>query len=252
MNNNQMRISRISNLSKGKIKGVSFFERIFLKLSGYFDGKRSLPRENSSGEWISPHIDREVRSFDEFSSRIWGHLQIEEEGDYAHLGELMDSLIHTRAQLKDAETALEEASGHENTPDVIRKHGESRLTEEQVIARRVREKENRLAPFKAKVDSLRNKLSAEIDSFSQLFNKIIEDNNSTRMICNRVKDHLHQRIDVYWNAALLKHSDNKMPVIPCVVVSSNAEEAYMEPHKPIMKRAELLSQSLSEDEKEAA
>lgn len=253
MKNDQMKNSRISKLSKGKVKGVGFFEKIGLKIAGFIDGRRSLPRENPVGGWNSPHLDREVRSYDEFSSRMWGHLQIEEESAYAHLGELMDSLVHTRTLLKKAEYELEEAARGEKSVDTSRRYGESKLTEGQVIARRANERAKRLTPLKARVSSLQNKLSGEIDEFSTLRNRILEDNNSTRMICNRVRDHLHQRMDVYWNAALRKHPDNaRMPVVPCIQVESRAEAVYMEPHTLLMQRAELLSQILSDDEKEAA
>ena len=249
----KMKNSRISKLSKGKVKGVRFSEKIGLKIAGYIDGKKSLPRENSSGDWISPHLDREVRSYDEFASCMWGHLQIEEEAAYAHLGELMDSLVHTRTLLEEAKADLKEAAEHEKTADTSRRHGEGKLTEAQVAARRANERAKRLTPLKARVNLLQNKLNSETDEFSELRNRILEDNNSIRMICNRVKDHLHQRMDVYWNAALRKHPDNtRMPAIPCVEVASRAEGVYMEPHKLLMQRAELLSQTLSADEKEVA
>lgn len=248
-----MKTSRISKLSKGKVKGVGFFEQLGLKIAGFIDGRRSLPREDPVSGWASPHLDREVRSYDEFASRMWGHLQIEEETAYAHLGELMDSLVHTRSLLEEAELELEEAVKDEKSVDTSRKYGESKLTEGQVIARRANERAKRLAPLKSRVSSLQSKLSSEIDEFSRLRNRILEDNNSTRMICNRVKDHLHQRMDVYWNAALRKHPDNaRMPVIPCVEVKSRAEAVYLEPHMLLMQRAESLSQTLSDDEKEAA
>lgn len=253
MKSTQMKNSRISKLSKGKVKNIGFFERIGLKIAGYIDGKGSLPREDPSGNWLSSHLDKEVRSYDEFASRMWGRLQIEEAAAYAHLGELMDSLAHTRTLLEDAKTDLEEAAEHEKTAGASRKHGESRLAEAQVAARRANEQAKRLAPLKSRVSFLQSKFTAEIDEFSKLRNKILEDNNSTRMICNRVKDHLHQRMDVYWNAALRKHPDNtRMPAIPCVEVASRAEGVYMEPHKLLMQRAELLSQKLSDDKKEAA
>lgn len=63
-----IRKGRISKLSKGKVKGIG------LKIAGRIDGSRNLPRECGDGHWISPHLDREVRSYDEFSSRMWGHL----------------------------------------------------------------------------------------------------------------------------------------------------------------------------------
>ena len=37
MKNNQMKNSRISKLSKGKVKGVGFFEKVSLKIAGFID-----------------------------------------------------------------------------------------------------------------------------------------------------------------------------------------------------------------------
>ena len=249
----QMKDSRISKLGKGKVKGIGFFEGILLKITGRIDGARNLPRECGDGNWLSPHLDREVRSYDEFSSRMWGQLQIEEEDEYAHLGVLIDSLVHTKSQLESAEADLAAALSYEVGVDTSRKHGESKLTDAQVTARRANERAKRLAPLRKRVSDLQSKLVAEEDEFSALRNKIIEDNNSTRMICARVKDHLLQRMDVYWNSAMLKHSENaRMPAVPSIEVTSRAEDIYMEPHKALMQRAELLSQSLSKEEKEAA
>lgn len=248
MKNTQQKKARIINLRRGKVKRIGLFEKLWLKIAGYFDGKRNLPRESDSG-WISPHMDKEVRSYDEFSSQMWGRLQVEEEEDYARLGQLMDSIAHTKSLLDEAEDSLEEAEAREKETDTSRKKGESKLTDAQVMARRSNEKAKRLAPFKGRVSSLQSKLTSEIDEFSQLRNKIIEDNNSTRMICNRVKDHIYQRLDIYWNAALRKHSGKaQMPVIPCVMVASRSEEVYMEPHKILMQKAEMVSKDLSNDE----
>lgn len=253
MKNNKLRTSRISKLRKGKVKGVGFFEGIRLKIVGRIDGSRNLPRECGDGRWISPHLDREVRSYDEFSSRMWGRLQIEKEQEYARLGELMDSLAHTRKQIESVEDDLSAVLSHEGDADTSRRHGEGKLTDAQVTARRANEKAKRVAPLRNRVSALQEKLVTEAEEFSALRNKIIEDNNSTRMICDRVKDHLFQRMDVYWNSALLKHSENaRMPAVPSIEVTSRAEAVYMEPHKALMQRAELLSQSLSKEEKEAA
>lgn len=253
MKNKQMRNSRISKLSKGKIKGIGFFEGIGLKIRGRIDGSRNLPRECDDGRWCSPHLDRETRSYDEFSCKMWGQLQIEEEDEYARLGALMDSIRNTLVQLETAKADLKEALTYEGTHDTSRKHGENKLTDAQVAARRANERAKRLAPLRSRISTLQKKLVAEVDEFSFLRNKIIEDNNSTRMICARVRDHLLQRMDVYWNSAMFKHSENaRMPVVPSIEVTSRAEAVYMEPHQALMQRAELLSQSLSKEEKEAA
>lgn len=253
MKKNRLTETRISCLHKGKLKGVGFFEKIGLKIRGRIDGSRNLPRECDDGRWCSPHLDREVRSYDEFSSKMWGQLQIEEEDEYARLGALMDSIRNTMVQIETAKTDLKEALSYEGTYDTSRKHGESKLTDAQVAARRANERAKRLAPLRSRISTLQNKLAAEVDEFSSLRNKIIEDNNSTRMICARVRDHLLQRMDVYWNSAMRKHSENaRMPAVPSTEVTSRAEATYMEPHKVLMQRAELLGQSLSKEEKEVA
>lgn len=57
------------------------------------------------------------------------------------------------------------------------------------------------------------------------------------------------RIDTYWNAVLRKHPNNSMmPVVSSVEVSSRAEEVYMQPHRGLMQKAELLKQTLSSGE----
>lgn len=248
MKNEQLKKSRVSNLYKGKVKDISFFEKIALKIAGYTDGKRGLPRDGTIG-WMSPRLDKEAHSYDEFASRMWGRLQVEEEENYARLGELMDSIAHIKVLLAEAKDELDGTEERESTVNTLRKKGEGKLTDAQVAARRSNERTKRLAPIKGRVSSLQSKLTSEIDEFSRLRNKIIEDNNSTRMICNRVKDHIYQRLDIYWNAALRKHSDKeKMPVIPCVEVTSRSEAVYMEPHKNLMQKADLLSKELSNDE----
>lgn len=253
MKKSKMTGNRISWLHKGKLKGIGFFEGIVLKIRGRIDGSRNLPRECGDGHWLSPHLDREIRSYDEFSDTMFGQLQFEKQDEYERLGTLMDSLALTRSQLASAEADLAAALSMESGVDTSRKHGESKLTDAQVAARRANERDKRLAPLRRRVSELQSKLVEESDKFSTLRNKIIEDNNSTRMICARVRDHLLQRMDVYWNSAMLKHSENaRMPVVPSIEVTSRAEEIYMEPHKALIQRAELLSKSLSKEEKEAA
>ena len=65
-----------------------------------------FPRDGASG-WMSPHLDKEIRSYDEFASQMC-RLQVEEEEDYARLGELMDSIAHTKSLLDEAKLLLTE------------------------------------------------------------------------------------------------------------------------------------------------
>lgn len=253
MKNKTLKDTRVSSLKKGKVKGVGFFESIPLKIAGRIDGRRGLPRENDNGQWVSPHIEKEVRSYDEFSSRMWGQLQIEEEAAFARLGELMDSVVHIKSQLDTAKSELDEASAGEGMVNNSRKHGESKLTDAQVAARRSNERTKRLSPIRSRVSSLQAKLTSEIDEFSAVRAKIVEDNNSTRMVCNRVRDHLYQRLAIYWNSALRKHTErSKMPVVPCVDIIFNSEEVYMKPHIELMQKAELLSETIKKESEEVA
>ena len=251
MKNNGLKKPRSSQLKKENVKGVGLFEGIALKIVGHIDGERSLPRKTPSGDWISPHLDREIRSYDEFASRIWGRLQIENETAYVHLGELIDAIVDTQALLEDAKSDLERA--YENTADTARRYGESRLTESQVSARRAHERMKRLASLKSRVSALQSKRTSELDELSSLRSTIFENNNSTRMVCNSVQNHLRQRMDVYWNAVLCKHPDSAgMPAIPCVEIASRAEDVYMELHKSLEQRAEQISRTFSGNKKEAA
>lgn len=250
MKNNKVKASkRIEN----KLRGIGFFEGIRLKTAGRIDGSRNLPRECGNGHWSSPYIDRELHAFYEFSSKIWAHLQIEEEDEYASLGELTDSLTYTKSELQSAEADLAAALVRNEKSDASRRSGESRLTDAQVKARRNHERAKELEPLRNHIDILQNKIVNAVDELSVLRNKIIEDNNSTSMICTKVKNHLLQRLDVYWNAALSKQLENtKMPAVPSIEINSCAETVYMEHHKALMQKAEILIREIYKDEKEAA
>lgn len=251
MKKNKLRATRISKLSKGKVKGIGFIEGIGLRIAGRIDGKRGLPRKHGGSGWNSPRLDRELRSFDEFSSRMWGLLQIEVEDEYARLDELMDSIKHVQEQLKSAKEELEKALSDDKTPSTARKHGESKLTDAQVAARRATEKAQRLAPLKSRVSSFQSKLASETNELNTLRSRIIEQNNSTRMICTRVWEHLLQRIDVYWGSAMRKHPEkDQMPVVPSIEAKNDAERIYMGPHKKVLDAAEALSQALSNERRE--
>ena len=251
MENRQSKKIRINMLEKRSLPDLGFFEKIRLWIRGRFDGAMGLPREASPDIWTSPHIDKEFRSLNELESLQWGRLQIEEQDEYAHLGELMDLVLQTNSQLEEARQELSAAMSQEKSYDTSRKQGEGKLTDAQVAARRAKEREKRLSVLKNRIESLRGKLASEITEFSELRNKIVEDCNSTRAICNRVRDHVWQRLDVYWHAAMRRHPDRvKMPVTPNLEFAPHAEEEYMKPHKALMERAEQLNMSLSHDGRE--
>lgn len=242
--------AQLSALNKAKTKRIGLFEKSLLKIAGYKDGKRNLPCEGPLG-WMSPHIDIEIRSYDEFAGRVWGRLQVENAESYTHLSELMDSIVNTKSLIDKARSELNEAREKEILTNNLRKKGEEHLNDEQIKVRRSNELEKKLAPLKENITTLQNKLKSDVDELSHLHGAIVENENSYRMVCYRVKSHIYRRLDIYWQGSMRKHRDKaRMPAVPSVEITSRSEEAYMEPHKELMRRAELLSAELSKAEED--
>lgn len=240
-------ISRITSLHKGKVKSLGLFETLKMKLLGWLDGRRGLPREDDEHGWRSPHLDREVRAYEEFCGRMWGGLQIESETAYARMGDMLDKIAQTERLLGEAMEKLKASIQLENATGIERKNGEERLTDAQVKSRREKEKAARLSPAKNHVASLENTLSTSLQELFAARNDVREKENSTRMVCARVMEHTAQRLDVYWHSALKKHPEHdSMPVIPCVELKNDAERIYMEAHRSLLQKTEALLNSSSE------
>lgn len=255
----KMRKQRYKKVNTGKGKKVGFFESIGLKIKGFCDGRKGFPRQTDKDDWYSPFMNQEVNSFEEFCSHTWGSLQIENEGEYARLKELMDGIRQKKGLLEaaraDLAVAVAVATKRENDSESSRKKGEDKLTDTQIRARRKAEKEKKLAPVKSKVAGLEQELKNAEEAFSDLHSKLVEDDNTTRLICHRVRDHVLMRLDVYWNSVLRRHPDGaSMPVVPVLELKDEAEEAYLRPHKELMKRAAAIHDAIQDEaaEKEVA
>lgn len=243
----KMRKQRYKKVNTGRGKKVGFFESIGLKIKGFCDGRKGFPRQTDKNDWFSPFMNQEVNSFGEFCSHTWGSLQIENEGEYACLEELMDGIRQKKGLLEVAKSDLAVAAKRENDSESARKKGEDNLTDAQIRARRKAEKEKKLAPVKKKVAGLEQELKNEEEAFSALHSKLVEDDNTTRLICHRVRDHVLMRLDVYWNSALRRHPDGaSMPVVPVIELENEAEEAYLSLHKVLMKRAAVIRDAIQD------
>lgn len=248
MNREKMRKQRHKKVNNGKGKKVRFVESINLKIKGFNDGRKGFPRQTDKGEWYSPFMNQEVNSFKEFCSHTWGSLQIENEGEYARMEELMDDIRQKKSLLEAVKTDLAVVVKKENDSESARKRGEDKLTDVQVRARRKAEKDKKLAPVKSKVTLLEQELKDAEKAFSDLHSNLVEDDNTTRLICHRVKDHILMRLDVYWNVALRHHPDGaSMPVVPELELKDEAEEVYLRPHKELMKRAATIHDTIRDE-----
>lgn len=251
----KMRKQRYKKVNTGKGKKVGLFESIGLKIKGFCDGRKGFPRQTDKDNWYSPFMNQEVNSFEEFCSHTWGNLQIENEGEYARLEKLMDGICQKRVLLEAARTDLAVAIKRENELGSVRKRGEDKLTDALVRVRRKAEKDKKLAPVKSKVAGLEQELKDDEETFSDLHSKLGEDDNTTRLICHRVRNHVLMRLDVYWNSALRCHPDGaSMPVVSALELEDEAEEAYLRPHKELMKRAAAIHDAIRDEaaEKEVA
>ncbi len=255
VNREKMRKQRYKKVNTGKGKKVGFFESVGLKIKGFCDGRKGIPRQTDKDDWFSPFMNQEVNSFEEFCSHTWGSLQIENEGEYARLEELMDGIRQKKRLLEAAKADFAVAATRENDSEFARKKGEDNLTDAQIRARRKAEKEKKLAPVKKKVAGLEQELKNAEEAFSALHSKLVEDDNTTRLICHRVRNHILIRLDVYWNSALRRHPDGaSMPVVPVIELEDEAEEAYLSLHKVLMKRAAAIRDAIQDEaaEKEVA
>ena len=255
VNREKMRKQRYKKVNTGKGKKVSFFEAIVLKIKGFCDGRKGFPRQTDMDDWYSPFMSQEVNSFKEFCSHTWGSLQIENEGEYARLEKLMDGIRQNKRLLEAAKADFAVAVKRESDSEYARKRGEDKLTDTQIQARRKAEKEKKLAPVKSKVAGLEQELKDAEEAFSDLHSKLVEDNNTTRLICHRVRDHVLMRLDVYWNSALRRHPEGaSMPVMPVLELKDEAEEEYLNLHKVLMKRAAAIHDAIQDEaaEKEVA
>lgn len=255
MNREKMRKQRHKKVNTGKGKKVGFFESIGLKIKGFCDGRKGFPRQTDEKDWYSPFMNQEVNSFEEFCSHTWSSLQIENEEEYARLEELMDGIRQKRGFLEAARANLSAADKWESDSESIRKKGEDKLTDAQIRARRKAEKEKKLAPLKNKAAGLEQELKEAEEAFADIQSKLVEDDNTTRLICHRVRDHILMRLDVYWNSALRHHPDGaSMPVVPMLELKDEAEEAYLRLHKELMKRAAAIHDAIQGEaaEKEVA
>lgn len=238
-----------SQLRKRSVQGIGLLERLPLICRGRGDGRQGLPRESAQGQWESPFIAREVGAYNEFASKMWAHFQLHQEDSYHRLASSLDTIAQTEAALAQAREALEDASCQEC--GTFRKPGEAALPDSQVRVRREKEHAKSLAPVKARVASIQAQLDEQKEDVSTVYNQILEAHTTMSMVIEKQKQHLEQRLAVYWAAALGRHPENaRMPAIPDIPIPPAVEEAYLQKHEMLMARARALM-GLGQEEKEA-
>ena len=212
-------------LTAGKPRRLGLAETLLLKRAGAADGRNGMPRETAPDQWTSSLISKEISAYEEFCSRVWGEQQVKLHWAHARCDSLVDDILDLTAKISEARAALPP----EEPPALSRrKRGEEELSEAQVEARRGREATKRAAQSRAGLVRLTQTRDERLAELSLLHGFITESGNAARLVCQRVRDHTRQRLNVYWRAALRVHPDNgRMPAAIDPLGSSDAERTYL-------------------------
>lgn len=226
-------------LARGKARRIGWLEAIPLKLAGHRDGTRGLPKKDDAGEWASAVLSRESHSFKEFCDRTWGRLQIDLAEQFSRLGYLAEEAERLENRLEEIREELEKAEGNTTSDSLAERHrGEELLSENQIKHRRTRENERRLQPYRSARRTIETRLRECLQEAIAIRSEITEANNATRLICERVMDHTRQRLDVYWQSALVSHPEGeRIPAVPSVRLVPEAELVYFQQHRPFLEDA---------------
>ena len=238
-------------LIRGKTPGIRLFEKWQLVRQGIKDGASELVRPVSGKEWSSSFISRESNSLNEYCDKVWGLLQIDNLEILCRLGELSEDMEECSRQIGEINERIETMTEAQTGEAISRKRGEEALSEGQVKERRARERAKRLAPLYLKKSRLEERISEGFEEASILRNRMMENCNSARMVCERSRAHTYQRIDVYWHAAMLTSPSSKdMPVVPAVELSPKAEETYFRNHDALLRETDERLRSIAGSLKE--
>lgn len=244
MNKSNLHNKRLQSLNKGKTKSLGPVEKITMTYAGRIDGKKNLLRCNENGIWQSSTLKQEVDSYEEFCAEQMGKLKLQEEDEFKKLNILFDQVIPLRKKLLESKNLLRNAMDEE-VDLTSRKEGEDNLTEVQVTARRNREREESLRPFKDAVSKYDKELSNTVESIFTSLSQIKESFDSTVKITNRILQHSQRRIDVYWHSAIRYISE--LPALPNITFSNMSEQSFADHYEKLVEKAENLRLELASE-----
>lgn len=244
MNHKKVYQKRLQSLDKGKAKSLGPVEKLTMRYAGWVDGKHGLLRCSQNGDWQSSVLKQEVDSYEEFCAGQMGRLKFEEEDEFKKLNILFDTVVPLKTNLTAAKQVLKNALA-EDVDLTRRKEGEESLTEVQVAARRNREREESLLPFKRAVAESEKALSDTIEAIFTSLSQVTESFDSAAKITNRVLQHHQRRIDVYWRSAMRHVPD--LPALPNVTFTNNSEQEFSKHYQQVVQRAEKLRLALASE-----
>lgn len=182
---------------------IGVVESWSMRWRGLRDGRLGLPRPTSSGEWSSPLIEQELSQFGEFTQRIWQRCEEITADRYVEISKLQLHLSQLKIRF-DGVADDQYYRGEENIDPIIIKS--RRQKERSAVA----EMEIRLV---------------------ELIQQVAKTENQAKLICERQRCRVAQRLASYLMGCFKTHPDSKkIPTSPPVLYSQG-EEIYTAQHK---------------------
>ena len=215
----------------GRTRRPGVLERLYLVVAGWLDGVHRIVRACPDGTWSSPLLRREEDALKEYSSKVWGVEQTRMKKYHAEARRLLADIAKEEHKKKELEALR---ASYDESYFCSRRHGEERLTEEQVRARRGREAASRTEALLTELNDAETLLVQYSQELSWLHSVISGAETEPKMICTRALDHTNQRIDIYWRAVLYRHPEReRMPAVPQLLHETDAEQISTEANRAL-------------------
>lgn len=238
---------QIRNLKKGKTKSLGLIETLAMKYAGWSDGRKNLLKCSEGGVWQSSRLKGEIDSYEEYCGVLFGQLKFESEDTFNNVNMLLDKTEILQKRLVISQKELEEELSRKTNVNE-RKFGEDELTDEQIVTRRMRERNNHLGSFRRRVEETKDGIEKTCEEIFNLLGELGESYDSTCKIANRLLQHCQRRVDVYWRSAM--HQNESLPPVPNVVFTDNSERKFRSHYEDVKRRGELLKEQLRLSDKE--
>ena len=206
-------------------------ESFLVKKHGTADGRKGLPKQTESGTWCSPWMKKEEAAYEESCSKAWGYLQLSLTEEYTLIGRLLDQAERIEGEV--AQLMAQKPEKPSASELTYRMKGEESLSEDQVRRRRNRDYAKKASRYGAHTAELKAQIMETRKKLEEVMNYVLEVCKGTKMCCERVRNHVIQRRNLYWESAYVNHARKAdMPAFPDPVpLTSVSETKYMAQHK---------------------
>ena len=209
---------------------LGFFPRIALRIRGRKDGKQGLPSTAESGTITSPHIAWEQNVMETFAAQKFAEHEMAISRCIEEV-ERIDLVIDNIKDKVSAKVSSEPPNPTEDELGAVLKQ-EQGAPPAVIRARRQNEWSKKNAAYYSELRLLKGKLDALQEQRAKLLAFCNESAAVTRLMIEKKRDITRQRVDIYYQGALSKHSDKDgmPPSLECYF-ENYAERIYNKQHR---------------------